>query len=183
MKLRNIVISLLATASVFALALTADDFKRERGGPNDAVKNSFEGKAPPAMEFDGWSNLPHVSKVPKAWSDFKGKVVLIDFWAHWCGPCRASVPKMNELYKKFESKGLVIVAVHSDKDTEKGQQAIADTGMHFPVAFDTKGKLMKTLGCDSYPDYVLIDRKGVIRVVDLANGDVPRAVEALINEK
>ena len=180
MKLRNVVISLLATASVLAFAITADDFKRERGGKGDEVKNSFEGRALPAMEFDGWLNI---DKTPKSWDDLKGKVVLIDFWAHWCGPCRAAVPKMNELYKKFADKGLVIVAVHSDKDAEKGKAAVSETKMEFPVAFDIQGKLMKTLGCDSYPDYVLIDRKGVIRVVDLANGDVPRAVEALINEK
>lgn len=171
---------LLAAASVFAFAVTADDFKRERGGAGDAVKNAHEGRALPPMAFEGWLNM---DKAPKSWNDLKGKVVLIDFWAHWCGPCRAAVPKMNELQKKFGPKGLVIVAVHSDKDTEKGKSAVAETKIEFPVAFDSQGKLMKTLGCDSFPDYVLIDRKGIVRVVDLANGDVPRAVEALINEK
>lgn len=180
MKIRNFLIAAVACASVAAFAFTADDFQRERNGKNDDAKNAYEGKTLPTMAFDGWQNM---AKVPKSWNDFKGKVVLIDFWAHWCGPCRAAVPKMNELYKKFADKGLVIVAVHSDKDTAKGKSAITETKMEFPVAFDEAGKLMKTLGCDSYPDYVLLDRKGVIRVVDLANGDVPRAVEVLINEK
>lgn len=183
MALGKFALGLVACASVLAFSFSSDGFQRERDGKTDAKKNAFEGKTPPAMEFDAWSNLPHVPKAPKSWDEFKGKVVLIDFWAHWCGPCRAAVPKMNELHKKFESKGLVIVAVHSDKDMDKGRAASSETQMLFPVAFDTKGKLMETLGCDSYPDYVLIDRKGVIRVVDLANGDVPRAVEALLNEK
>jgi peroxiredoxin len=93
------------------------------------------------------------------------------------------VPKLNELHEKFKDKGLVIIGVHSDPDTAKGTAAVSETKMAYPVSFDPKGQLMKTLNCDSFPDYVLIDRKGIIRVVDLANGDVPRAVELLINEK
>jgi thiol-disulfide isomerase/thioredoxin len=172
--------ALVLCCSLGLAAQSQIDIKRERNGKSDAAKDAMEGKAPPPMAFDGWANI---AKEPKDWASLKGSVVLIDFWAHWCGPCRASVPKINELHEKFKSKGLVIVAVHSDPNTEKGKSAITETSMAYPVAFDTKGALMKALGCDSYPDYVLIDRKGIIRAVDVANADVPRAVEALVNEK
>ena len=69
-----------AAVALFSVIQAPDDFKRERSGRNDAVKNAFEGKAPPPMAFTGWLN---VEKPPKDWAALKGSVILIDFWAHW----------------------------------------------------------------------------------------------------
>jgi len=93
------------------------------------------------------------------------------------------VPKLNEIYAKYKDKGFVLIGVHSDPDSEKAKTVAAETKIAYPVALDPKGALMKTFGCDSFPDYVIIDRKGIVRVVDLANAEAERAVEALINEK
>ncbi|MCB0826364.1 MAG: TlpA family protein disulfide reductase [Armatimonadetes bacterium] len=92
------------------------------------------------------------------------------------------MPKLNELHEKYSKDGLVILAIHSDPDAEKGKTAVKETGMKYPVAIEN-GEFMKTLGCDSFPDYVLIDRTGKIRVVDLANGDIERASKILLDEK
>lgn len=93
------------------------------------------------------------------------------------------MPKLNELHDKYAPEGLVLVGVHSDKDTDKGSAAVTEEGMKYPIAFDGAGKLMKAFGCDSFPDYVVIDKKGVIRVADLANGEVERAIQVLLAEK
>jgi hypothetical protein len=58
-----------------------DDFKRERGGPSDNVKNAAEGKAPPELKADKWLNTP--GEKPLTWKDLRGKVVLVDLWAYW----------------------------------------------------------------------------------------------------
>jgi hypothetical protein len=92
------------------------------------------------------------------------------------------VPKLNELHDKYAKDGLVIIGLHSDPATAKGLDAAKNEKMKYPVAFDG-GAFMKRVGCDSYPDYVLIDRKGIVRVVDLANGETARAVKVLLEEK
>lgn len=91
------------------------------------------------------------------------------------------MPKLNELHSKFKDKGLVLIGLHSDPDAAKGEKAVLDEKMNYPVAIED-GKFMKTLGCDSFPDYAVIDKKGVLRFVDLANGEIERAIEAFIKE-
>ena len=92
------------------------------------------------------------------------------------------MPKLNALYDKFAKDGLVLIGVHSDPDTAKAIESVKSEGIKYPVAFDG-GRLMKKFGCDSFPDYVIIDRKGIVRVVDLANSEIERAAEALLKEK
>ncbi len=78
---------------------------------------------------------------------------------------------------------MVLIGVHSDADAAKGQAVVKELGMPWPIAQDGKGETMKAFHCDSFPDYCLIDRKGIVRAVDLANAEVDKAVEALIKEK
>ncbi len=92
------------------------------------------------------------------------------------------MPKLNEIHEKYKDKGLVLLAIHSDPDHVKGAAATTDQGMKYPVAFDG-GKFMKTLGCDSFPDYAVVDKAGNLRFVDLANAEIERAVVALLEEK
>jgi hypothetical protein len=92
------------------------------------------------------------------------------------------VPKLNELHEKYAKEGLVLIGLHSDPATDKGAAAVTAEKMKYAVAFDG-GAFMKKLGCDSFPDYVIVDRKGIVRVVDLANGEAERAVKALLEEK
>jgi hypothetical protein len=92
------------------------------------------------------------------------------------------VPGLNELHEKYAKKGLVLIGLHSDPATDKGVEAAKAEKMKYAVAFDG-GAFMKKVGCDSFPDYVIVDRKGLVRVVDLANSETERAVKALLEEK
>lgn len=155
-----------------------DGFERERGGRTDEVKNAIEGKAPPA--FAGtWFN----TRGPLDWDLLKGKVVLLDFWTHWCGPCRAATPHIKALASKFGPKGLVVIGVHSDPNREKMAEVAKELGMNYPLLFDGDKTVLNRFGADSFPDYYLVDRKGILRFADLANREVDRAVELLIAEK
>ena len=93
------------------------------------------------------------------------------------------MPHLRELLRRFQDQGLVLIGIHADPNREKMVETFKSYGMNWPILFDPEKKIMKSLGADSYPDYYIIDRKGVLRFADLANKEVDRAVEMLLAEK
>lgn len=97
-------------------------------------------------------------------SNLRGKVVLLEFWATWCPPCRESIPAMNELYKKYNDKGLVLLGISVDKGqniVEDIRAFIREYSIQYPIAIDSKN--VNTLyGVYSIPTLILIDREGKI---------------------
>ena len=97
--------------------------------------------------------------------DLDGKVVLLDFWASWCAPCKASFPAMDEIYKEYKDQGFVILAVSVD-NTAKAYKKFADKSeVTFPLLLDTEKKLVSTAEIEAMPTSFLIDKKGIIRSV------------------
>ena len=94
-----------------------------------------------------------------------GKVVLVDFWASWCGPCKASFPSFNRLQDKYASKGLVIVAIGVDEDPAKHQAFADKMGAKFPIVHDSAHKAAAFFSPPTMPSSYIVDRKGVIRYV------------------
>lgn len=90
----------------------------------------------------------------------KGKTVLVDFWASWCGPCRQSFPWMNDLEKRYGGKGLAIVAVNLDKDREFANNFLAEVPASFTVAFDPSGKTAESYKVKAMPTTFLISPDG-----------------------
>jgi peroxiredoxin len=105
-------------------------------------------------------------------SDFQGKVVLLNFWATWCGPCRIEMPAMEALYRSMQSKGLEIVAVSVDQQgtavTRPFQEAM---GLSFPILHDQDYEVGLTYGARTLPMTFAIDRKGIIRQVVFGSRD------------
>jgi thiol-disulfide isomerase/thioredoxin len=92
----------------------------------------------------------------------KGKVVYLDFWASWCGPCRQSFPWMNSMHKKYSSQGLVIVAVNLDQSASDATRFLEKTPADFLVAFDEKGLSPISYGVRGMPTSLVIDRNGKV---------------------
>ena len=92
----------------------------------------------------------------------RGKVVLVDFWASWCGPCRQSFPWMAAMHDKFAKRGLVIVAVNLDKDRAAADKFLATYRVPFTVAFDPAGKTAEGFHVTAMPSSILLDRSGEI---------------------
>jgi thiol-disulfide isomerase/thioredoxin len=143
-----------------------------------------EGKAAPEIM------LPlQKGAAPVALSHWKGKVVVIDFWATWCGPCRDSIPELERVYQKYHAKGLEVVGISTDApaDTAKVPEAVKSLGMTYPVALaadipdiDAKYPL------EGIPQMYLIDKKGNISQAITGYGpgiNLDAKVEALLNEK
>ena len=92
--------------------------------------------------------------------DRKGKFVLIDFWATWCGPCRKAIPELNTLHKKFGDK-LVVIGVSDEKEAKV--KAMSDPKIEYFSAIDTRARTKKAVGVTGIPHVLIIDPQGIVR--------------------
>lgn len=107
--------------------------------------------------------LPDVKGGQASLADFKGQVVLVDFWASWCGPCRQSFPWMNRLQSQYGAQGLKVVAINLDQEAELAREFLQEVPAQFTVLLDTDAQLPGEYGVMGMPSSYLIDRKGRIR--------------------
>jgi thiol-disulfide isomerase/thioredoxin len=167
-----LVLALNLHSSEFPDAWTWDD-KPEFRSDHAAL----EGKAMPALTVEGWVN----GEVKP--EDFKGKVVVVDFYATWCGPCMAAIPHNNQLLEKYKDKGLVIVGVcTSNRGQENMNQTAQDKGIKYPTARDPSLATETAWHVHYYPTYAIVDRKGVIRAIGLQPEYVEKVVKKLLDE-
>jgi thiol-disulfide isomerase/thioredoxin len=96
-------------------------------------------------------------------SDYAGKVVLIDFWASWCGPCRQSFPWMNDMLAKYADHGFEIIAINLDSDTKEANDFLKEVPANFILGFDPEGITAEKMQVEAMPMSYLIDRQGKIQ--------------------
>jgi thiol-disulfide isomerase/thioredoxin len=123
---------------------------------------------------------------PLSLADYKGKVVLIDFWATWCGPCRAEIPNVVATYKKYHGQGFEIIGVSLDDDRQKMLTYTKDNGMAWSQYFDGQGwgnKLAVKYGIEAIPATYLLNGNGVIIGTDLRGNDLSQAVARALAKK
>lgn len=129
-------------------------------------------------------SLPGVNDSPVKLSSFKGKVVLIDFWASWCGPCRASMPSVIKLYDKYKAKGFEVFGVSIDSKKKDWLKAIAQDKITYPQVNDKAGWYSKTTevyGVNAIPNTFLLDKTGKIVAIDLEGEQLENKVKVLLN--
>jgi peroxiredoxin len=96
-------------------------------------------------------------------SQYRGKVVLVNFWATWCKPCTTEMPAMQATYEKLQETGFVVLAVNELEDEQKVREHIMQHGHTFPVLLDRDNKVANQFGVFGLPVSVFIDEKGVVR--------------------
>ena len=117
---------------------------------------------------------------------YRGKVLLLDFWASWCGPCRQEMPNVKKTYNEFHDKGFEILGISLDDNNAKFRSYVDEQKMPWPQIFDGKGwnsEVGKLYAVNSIPATFLLDRAGKIRYRDLRGNDLYEAVKTLIAEE
>lgn len=119
--------------------------------------------------------------------DLQGSVVYLDFWASWCGPCRLSLPALDEIYQELAQRGLKVVAVSVDVVEEDSLDFLKRYPVSYPIAIDTEGAVPREYAVNGMPSGYLIDRRGQVREVHVGfkRGDevaLRASIEALLAE-
>jgi len=136
------------------------------GSSNGQANSSGSNDEVPSHEISARSflNEPSPPVVAEKWLTPQpitvGKFILVDFWATWCGPCRSTIPELNELYRKFKDR-LVVVGLSDESEQEVSR--MTEPRIEYAVAIDTQHRASHTFGVERIPHAVLVDPKGVVR--------------------
>lgn len=157
-------------------------------GCSDPVSPERTADPPPTEEVGLWGELSfelvdQFGATHRS-ADLAGEVVLIDFWATWCGPCRISMPKIQEYYDTYASQGLRVLGVSIDQRDDIVQQYMARYGHTFPVARDATSTLTAHFEVTAVPHLFLIDRRGDVAFSHLGADVEPihAQIQALLAE-
>ncbi len=157
--------------------------------PNDANVKMFHTMVESALATAIGQPAPEI-KLPSpngeeiALSSFKGKVVLIDFWASWCGPCRKEMPNVVKAYAKFKNKGFEIYGVSLDQDKDHWVEAIAKDGITWPQVSDLQkwgSQVVRLYNIQGIPFTVLVDKEGKILAKNLRGEELEKKLAEVLN--
>ena len=128
------------------------------GGITSASSGEANGPAPAFT-------LTSISGQTASLNQYKGQVVMVNFWATWCGPCQQEMPLLDQMYKKFKPTGFTLLGVNVDKDVPTVKDLLTRKPVTFPILLDPTNQVSKAYHVNDMPSTVIIDRKGDIRYV------------------
>jgi peroxiredoxin len=96
-------------------------------------------------------------------SDLKGQVVMINFWATWCGPCRKEMPLLDAIYQRYNRLGFTLLGVNVEEDPSGADEYLAETPVSFPILYDRSNSVSKLYDVNAMPSTVIVDREGNVR--------------------
>lgn len=137
-------IALATSAGVTSAALAADPI----GQPAPAFSLPLRGGA-----------------APLSLEQLRGQVVMVNFWASWCEPCRKEFPLLDQIYRKYKAAGFTLIGINVEPDAKDAEGFIAKTPVTFPIVFDKDSAVSQRYRVSGMPTTVLVDRKGVLRWV------------------
>ncbi len=147
MKVRRQILRLVLVAGLSGVLLPVSLAAGEASGP--------------AADF----SLPSRGGQPVSLSALRGQVVLINFWATWCGPCRKEMPLLEQIQKKYAPLGFTMLGVNVEEDTTQMEAFLGDVPVTFPVLLDPANRVSKLYDVAAMPSTVIVDRKGNVRFI------------------
>jgi len=124
-----------------------------------ALRSPLIGQPAPTFELVGLDGRSEDS------AGLLGRVVIVNFWASWCGPCRTEMPILEQLHKQYRAKGFTMVGVNVEPNSADALKALQKTPVSFPILFDTDSTVSKLYQVQGMPNTVILDRKGNVRYV------------------
>lgn len=137
---KNILVFGFALSSVFSISAVADE----------------------APDF----TLPTNSGENLRLAEQRGSVVMLNFWASWCGPCRQEMPLLEAMYQRYNPAGFVLLGVDVEEDNTDAKKIVKNLNITYPILFDTDNKVSKLYSVETMPTTVMIDKKGNIRYIN-----------------
>jgi cytochrome c biogenesis protein CcmG/thiol:disulfide interchange protein DsbE len=135
----------------------------------------------PAPDF----RLPSLDGQAISLTDFKGKPVLINFWATWCGPCRGEMPFIQQVYEEWQGRGLILLAINIGETPSQVAEFMQSQGLSFPVLVDTEGKVAEKYNIQYIPSTFFIARDGIIQNMKVgafqSKAEIESSLSKLIN--
>ncbi|MBK5255372.1 MAG: TlpA family protein disulfide reductase [Vicinamibacteria bacterium] len=164
---KPVLLGLLAAVLAFGLAHAAEAVVKPRPAPAFSLKDTA-----------GQS---------RTLAEFRGRVVLVDFWASWCAPCKASFPALDSLQEEFRGDGVEVVAINVDEDPKNAASFLAGRSPSMTVLFDPKGVSPQDFKVEGMPSSFLIDREGQVRFehtgfTERTKFEFRREIEILLKE-
>jgi thiol-disulfide isomerase/thioredoxin len=164
MRNRNSTAALLAAVLALTLPVWA------------AADSAADSVAPaPAPGF----TLESTGGQPVSLAQFKGDVVMINFWASWCGPCRQEMPLLQSIYQKYKDMGFTLIGVNVEPDAKTANAWLKATPVSYPVLYDPQSKVSQLYQVQAMPTTVIIDRAGTVRYIH--RGYVPGDENVYLN--
>jgi thiol-disulfide isomerase/thioredoxin len=152
----------------------------EDSGRKRRFLDEMQGKPPRPLFCSSW-----IPPVPFDLEESRGQVVLLFFWGSWCKACQRMMPLVKQWHERYTDRGLVILGIHSTRDGERAEAYVRDHDIPFRVGVDFEQSNEKRFHVDSFPDFYLVDRKGILRFADISNAReqyVVDAIEMLLEE-
>jgi peroxiredoxin len=137
----------------------------------------------PAPQF----TLPSKAGSDVSLGQYKGQIVMINFWASWCVPCRQEMPMLEDIYKKYNKLGFTLIGVNVEPDSKAADDWLKQTPVSFPVLYDKESKVSKMYNVSGMPTTVIIDRKGNLRYLHISykpgdEGEYLNTIRTMIRE-
>ena|SRR5437868_11623551 len=126
-------------------------------------------------------SLPSLKGSTVVLSQLRGRVVLVDFWAQWCEPCKKELPQLDRLAKEYAPKGVVVLTVNIDKQRENAERMVKQLGLTLDVLLDPAGSVAGSYDLPKMPTSFVVDKKGIVRYVN-EGFDGPKDVERFKHE-
>jgi len=130
-----------------------------------ALLSTLAGAAGPAPALAPAFTLPQRGGKTVSLESLKGKVVMLNFWASWCGPCRGEMPLLDSMYKRYSKQGFELLGVNVEAEPADAEKLLKAAPVSFPILFDKENKVSQLYNVNAMPSSVFIDRKGNVRNV------------------